>query len=91
MNVYPAEVEGVILAFPGVRDAAVYGQPDEQWGQRVCAAVVGDVDVEALAAHLRSRLSGYKRPKEIHVVAALPRTASGKTKRRSVADVVAAQ
>jgi long-chain acyl-CoA synthetase len=91
MNVYPAEVEGAILRFPGVHDAAVYGMPDDHWGQRVCAAVVGDVDVEALAQYLRSQLSGYKRPKEIHVVGALPRTASGKTKRRSVADVVAAE
>jgi len=91
MNVYPAEVEGALLEFPDVLDAAVYGMPDDRWGQRVCAAVVGDVDVEELTAWLRTRLAGYKRPKEIHIVAGLPHTASGKTKRLAVADVVAGQ
>jgi acyl-CoA synthetase (AMP-forming)/AMP-acid ligase II len=91
MNVYPAEVEGALLEFPDVIDAAVYGMPDEHWGQRVCAAVVGDIDVEALTAWLRTRLAGYKRPKEIHLVSGLPHTASGKTKRLAVAEVVAGQ
>jgi acyl-CoA synthetase (AMP-forming)/AMP-acid ligase II len=91
MNVYPAEVEAALMEFPGVLDAAVYGVPDERWGQRVCAAIVGAVDIGALDAWLHDRLAGYKRPKEIHVVAALPHTASGKTKRLSVADAVAQQ
>ena len=91
MNVYPAEVEAALMEFPGVIDAAVYGVPDDRWGQRVCAAVVGDVDTDGLDAWLRSRLAGYKRPKEIHVVVGLPHTASGKTKRLSVAEAVARQ
>jgi long-chain acyl-CoA synthetase len=89
--VYPAEVEGVLREFAGIIDAAVYGMPDDRWGQRVCAAIVGDVDLEALEAWLRPRLTGYKRPKEIHIVPELPHTASGKTKRLSVAQVVALQ
>jgi acyl-CoA synthetase (AMP-forming)/AMP-acid ligase II len=91
MNVYPAEVEGVLREFAGINDAAVYGTPDDRWGQRVCAAIVGDVDLEALEAWLRPRLTGYKRPKEIHIVPELPHTASGKTRRLSVAQVVALQ
>lgn len=91
LNVYPAEVEGVLVEFAGVQDAAVYGVPDDRWGQRVCAAIIGDVDISALDVWLRSRLAGYKRPKEIHIVTGLPSTASGKTKRLSVAQVVADQ
>jgi acyl-CoA synthetase (AMP-forming)/AMP-acid ligase II len=85
MNVYPAEIEAEILAFPGVDDVAVFGVTDEQWGQRVCAAVMGDVDIPALVEDLRSRLAGYKRPKEIFPITELPRTASGKVQRLRVA------
>lgn len=88
LNVYPAEVEGVLLSFPGVEEAAVYGRPDPQWGQRVCAAVVGDVDPHELSSWARERLAGYKRPKEIHLVGRLPHTASGKIRRLAVADEV---
>ena len=91
MNVYPAEVEGVLLEFAGILDAAVYGMPDDEWGQRVCAAIVGDVNIVELQSWLRPRLAGYKRPKEIHIVSGLPHTASGKTKRMSVPQVVAEQ
>ena len=88
MNVYPAEVEAVLLACPGVHEVAVYGQPDERWGQRVCAAIVGEVDPEEVRVWAREQLAGYKRPKEIHVVAALPHTASGKMRRLAVADLI---
>jgi acyl-CoA synthetase (AMP-forming)/AMP-acid ligase II len=47
VNVYPAEVENVLSAVPGVREVAVFGLPDEQWGQRVCAAFVADTDTGA--------------------------------------------
>jgi acyl-CoA synthetase (AMP-forming)/AMP-acid ligase II len=85
MNVYPAEIEAEILAFEGVRDVAVFGVSDPRWGQRVCAAVVGEVDVDALSTALRSSLAGYKRPKEIFTLTELPRTASGKVQRLKVA------
>ena len=49
VNVYPAEVEQVLAAHPGVREVAVYGVPDPQWGERVCAAVVGEADPDAPA------------------------------------------
>lgn len=84
MNVYPAEIEAEILAFAGVSDVAVFGLPDEQWGQRVCAAVVGDVDFDELSDALRATLAGYKRPKAFYAIDSLPRTASGKVQRLRV-------
>lgn len=85
MNVYPAEVEAEILAFEGVSDVAVFGVTDSRWGQRVCAAVTGDVDLEGLTTWLRSDMAGYKRPKAIYPIQELPRTASGKVQRLRVA------
>ncbi len=81
VNVYPAEVEDVLSGAPGVVEAAVFGADDERWGQRVCAAVVGDVDAAVVLAHARTRLSRAKVPKEVFVVDRLPRTSTGKVRR----------
>lgn len=81
VNVYPLEVESALRDVPGVSDVAVYGVPDPDWGQRVCAAVVGDADVEALVAHARTVLAPAKRPKDYVLVAELPMTATGKVRR----------
>jgi acyl-CoA synthetase (AMP-forming)/AMP-acid ligase II len=92
VNVYPAEVEAVLTDVPGVAEVAVFGLPDDRWGQRVCAAVVtarGAVDdnvVAAVATHAAAHLAGYKRPKEYRVVDALPRTATGKVRRLALSD-----
>ena len=59
VNVYPLEVEQVLLTHPGVRDAAVYGVPDDQWGQRVCAAVVGTASSRSSTP---SSASGWRHP-----------------------------
>lgn len=85
VNVYPAEVEAVLADAPGVEDVAVFGLDDERWGQRVCAAVVGDTTPEALDAFARAHLGGHKRPKEYHLVDVLPYTATGKLRRGAVA------
>jgi acyl-CoA synthetase (AMP-forming)/AMP-acid ligase II len=85
VNVYPAEVERVLLALPGVADVAVFPRDDESWGQRVCAAVVGDTDAAAVDAHGRAHLAGYKRPKEVHFVSEIPRSANGKVRRALLA------
>lgn len=68
VNVYPLEVENALREVPGVDDVAVYGVPDPQWGQRVCAAVVGDAAVETLTGHARRVLAPAKRPKEYALV-----------------------
>jgi long-chain acyl-CoA synthetase len=81
VNVYPAEVERVLGEVPGVVDLAVFGTDDEQWGQRVCAAVVGRVEEATLRAHAREHLAPAKRPKEYHRLDALPRTPTGKVRR----------
>ena len=81
VNVYPAEVERVLSELGGVREVAVFGVDDERWGQRVCAAVVGDATPEEVLAHARAHLAGYKVPKEVHVVDDLPHTSTGKLQR----------
>ncbi len=82
VNVYPAEVEAVLGRCPGVADVAVFGVEDDDWGQRLCAAVVGDADEERLRAHAASHLAPYKRPKSYLHVPELPRTTTGKLLRR---------
>ena len=86
VNVYPVEVENVLREHPGVREAAVFGVPDPDWGQRVCAAVVGDVDVDELRDLARERLSPPKRPKDYHALDELPHTATGKLQRLVLAE-----
>jgi long-chain acyl-CoA synthetase len=81
VNVYPAEVEQVLGECPGVVDIAVYGVPDPAWGQRVCAAVVGDIGEVELASYAGSHLAPPKRPKTYVFRDALPRTLTGKVRR----------
>ncbi|GAB2810181.1 acyl-CoA synthetase [Streptomyces chlorus] len=82
MNVYPAEVENVLLQAPGVREVAVVGTPDDYWGQKVTAVVVGDADQEALDAHCRELLAAYKIPRHYRFVEVLPTSPTGKVLRR---------
>jgi acyl-CoA synthetase (AMP-forming)/AMP-acid ligase II len=89
VNVYPAEVENVLAAVDGIAEVAVFGLPDEQWGQKVCAAYVADgrspqSAEEALRAAAASRLAPYKRPKTYVATTELPHTATGKLIRRAV-------
>ncbi len=87
-NVYPAEVESVLREHPAVSDCAVFGRPDTQWGERVCVAIEvrtgRSVTEDEVIAHLKSQIAGFKVPREVHIVAALPRTASGKVQRGKV-------
>lgn len=86
-NVHAAEVEEAILAFPGVADCAVFGLPDETWGERVAAFVVVHVSrepptAEALQAHCRERLAGFKIPRTLLFdTQPLPRTPTGKVQK----------
>ena len=88
-NVYPAEIERVLCSHVAVQDAAVLGIADEEWGQRVAAVVQlqsgENTSREALQAYCRTRLSGFKLPRELHFVSMLPRTASGKVRRSELA------
>jgi acyl-CoA synthetase (AMP-forming)/AMP-acid ligase II len=80
-NVSSIEVEDVLTSHPAVREVAVIGIPDEKWGELVTALVVTDgseVTAEELIAHCRGQLAGYKCPKRVEFVDALPRTATGK-------------
>jgi len=81
-KIYPEEVESALKAHPKVFDALVVGVPDERWGQRVAAVVEarpGDPpSLEDLVAHCRTRIAGYKVPRELHLVETMPRHPSGK-------------
>lgn len=81
LNVYPAEVEAVLMEVAGVREVAVVGIPDPHWGHRVMAYVDADADPDAMLAFCGERLAKYKIPRAIHKVGPLPRTSSGKTSR----------
>ncbi|WP_346386011.1 AMP-binding protein [Nocardioides sp.] len=81
VNVYPREVEQTLLEHPDVADVAVYGVPDPEWGQRVCAAVVGRATERQLATFVRERLAPPKRPKTWTFLDELPRTLTGKVRR----------
>ncbi|MEX2482104.1 MAG: long-chain-fatty-acid--CoA ligase [Gammaproteobacteria bacterium] len=89
-NVYPAEVENAIFGHDAVADVAVIGVPDERWGEAVKAVVVlkpdAAVDAEAIIAYARTRIAGYKVPKSVDFVSALPRNPSGKILRRELRD-----
>jgi acyl-CoA synthetase (AMP-forming)/AMP-acid ligase II len=87
-NIAPAEIEGVILRHPAVLDVAVVGVPDEEWGQRIEAAVVvrpgSKVETEELRGFVRAALRGSKTPERIVFWDDLPRTDTGKLIRRHV-------
>ena len=88
-SIAPAEVEAALLALDGVVDVAVFGVPDERLGHIVAAAVVGDADVEALGAALRSTLSGFKVPEQWIRLDTLPRNANGKIDRDALRAMLA--
>jgi acyl-CoA synthetase (AMP-forming)/AMP-acid ligase II len=77
-NVYPAEIEHVLLDHPGVREAAVVGVPDQRLGEVTAAFVVGDADPDELLAWCEQRLANFKVPRHIWPVAELPRNSVGK-------------
>ncbi|MGI8336127.1 class I adenylate-forming enzyme family protein [Actinomadura scrupuli] len=85
-NVYPAEVERVLLEHPGVADVAVVGVPDRRWGEAVKALVVagGPLTPEELDDHCRGLLGGFKRPRWYELVEAIPRNHSGKILKREL-------
>jgi long-chain acyl-CoA synthetase len=94
VNIYPAEVEEALLSHPAVRDAAVFGIPDAEFGERVMAVV--ELDPRAglpaddapseLDRHCRQQLADYKRPRSYQVTRRLPRQPTGKLDKRVLRD-----
>ena len=87
-NIYPAEIEAMLLSHPEVEEAGVCGQSDPQWGQVPIAFVHlkpnSSATSEALLTYLQSRLARYKLPRAIYIVPELPRNSSGKLLRREL-------
>lgn len=86
-NVYSTEVEEALYAHPAVREAAVFGVPDERWGETVYAVVVPSAEVTAAALidHCRTRIAGYKVPKQIELRSdPLPKSGAGKILKREL-------
>ena len=90
VNVYPREVEECLHAHPDIAEAAVVGVPDDYWGEAVKAFVVARagaaLDADAVLSHCTPRLAGYKLPKTVSFIDALPRNAAGKVLKRDLRD-----
>jgi len=96
VNIYPAEIERVLASHPSVADVAVFGVRDEEWGERVVAAVELRPEVvrdeatsESILAFARERIAGFKVPRAIQFVDAMPRTEAGKLRVRDLRDAYA--
>ncbi len=85
-NVFPNEVENVLVGHPAIRELTVYGAKDDHWGERIEAAAVlqpgASLTIEELAEYGRDRLAGYKLPKLLRIVDAIPLTPANKPDRR---------
>jgi acyl-CoA synthetase (AMP-forming)/AMP-acid ligase II len=91
-NIYPREVEEVLLQHPAVREAAVIGAPDAEWGESVVAVVVGapgtPLDPAALDAFCLQHIARFKRPKRYVFVDELPKNATGKVLKRELRETL---
>jgi acyl-CoA synthetase (AMP-forming)/AMP-acid ligase II len=83
-NIYPREVEEVLLGHPGVSEACVVGAPDPEWGEVVVAFIVGTAEPAELDAHLLARIARFKRPKRYEFVDELPKNSYGKVLKREL-------
>lgn len=87
-NVYPAEVESAIYGHPDVLEVAVIGVPDEKWGESVKAVCVpktgATIDPDSIIGWARERIAGFKVPRSVDIIPALPRNASGKILRKDL-------
>jgi acyl-CoA synthetase (AMP-forming)/AMP-acid ligase II len=90
-KISPREIDEVLLGHPAVAEAVAFGAPHPTWGEEVAAAVVlkSDATEADLISYCRERMADFKRPKQIHITTAIPRTATGKIQRRVVAEAFA--
>jgi long-chain acyl-CoA synthetase len=90
VNIYPAEIEAVLIGMPGVRDCAVFGIPDEEYGEHLCACIEPEagsaLDAQAVTDFLKARLANFKVPKTVSFLEKLPREDSGKIFKRRLRD-----
>jgi long-chain acyl-CoA synthetase len=88
VNIYPADIENVLAEHPDVAEVAVFGAPDPRWGESVVAAIIpregARPDADELRAFVRGSLGGFKTPKEIRIMDALPKNGSGKVLKREL-------
>lgn len=86
-NIYPAEIENVIMGHPGVADVAVIGVPHEKWGETPLAVVVkrdAELTEESVIEHCNGKLAKFKMPSAVRFLDAIPRNASGKALKREL-------
>ena len=87
-NIYPAELESILMGHPAVADLAVIGVPDDRWGETVRAIVVrrpgAELTGEGLIDWSRERLAGFKRPRYVEFTETIPRNPSGKILKREL-------
>jgi fatty-acyl-CoA synthase len=83
-NIYPREVEEVLIEHPGVAEACVVGAPDEEWGEVVVAFIVGSASAAELDAHLLERIARFKRPKRYEFIDEIPKNSYGKVLKREL-------
>ncbi|MDT3677745.1 MAG: long-chain fatty acid--CoA ligase [Burkholderiaceae bacterium] len=87
-NIYPAEIENVLIESPDIEEASVVGRPDPRWGEIVVAVVVrrpgSTIDADGVLALLENRIARFKHPKDVVFVDALPKTALGKVRKEEV-------
>jgi long-chain acyl-CoA synthetase len=90
VNIYPAEIEAMLITMPGVADCAVFGIPDEEFGESLVAAIQpvdgADLRPDAIRAFLRDRLASYKVPRAVTFLAQFPREDTGKIFKRKLKD-----
>jgi acyl-CoA synthetase (AMP-forming)/AMP-acid ligase II len=95
MNIYPVEVESVLVQVPGVAEVAVIGAPDDKWGETVVAVVVAKKDVpvteESIIEAAKQNLASYKKPTRVVFVDSLPRNASLKVQKHILRDQIGKQ
>jgi acyl-CoA synthetase (AMP-forming)/AMP-acid ligase II len=89
-KIAPREIDDALLQHPAVGEAVAFGSPHPTWGEEVAAAVVlkGEASEKEIIAFARERLADYKVPKKLYIVDQIPRTATGKIQRRSVAEAL---
>jgi long-chain acyl-CoA synthetase len=88
VNIYPAEIESQLHRMPGVADCAIFGIPNEEYGEAVCAVVQPQPGIDLtegdVKAYLSGRVAGYKMPRRIEFLSELPREDSGKIFKRKL-------